>query len=136
MKVIICLDYNSATERLMSAAHKLMSQMKEVEIMVVHIIDESLFYGTQSADTRLYDQLKAESDKLKELCVIYFGSDVRYIEEAGMPRVKIDEILHRESHDLLMVGLHGKKNAGLRLVGGLTDHLMRTTTKPLLFIPD
>ena len=136
MKIVICLDYNSFTEKLLGIVKNVVDNMKNAEINVIHIIDLSLFYGTSSFDEELIKDLEDNSDKLKALCIQYLGDKIAYIKESGLPALKIGELLDSSPYDMLIVGTHGKKLLGERLIGSLAERLLHNSKKPVLIIPD
>ncbi len=136
MKIVICLDYNSFTEQLLGTVKNIVDNMKSAEIKVIHIIDLSLFYGTSGFDEELIKDLEDNSNTLKGLCIQYLGDKITYIKESGLPALKIGEMLDSSPYDLLMVGTHGKKLLGERLMGSMAERLLHSSKKPVLIIPD
>jgi len=135
MQIVLCLDYSSFTEKILSEAKKLTEDLKAVDLTVIHVIDQALFYATTGFEVQLGEQLDEESKALHKLCVENFGPGVKYLEEYGIPRLKIDEMLEDMQYDMLIVGSHSRHGLGERLVGGVAEHLLRTGRKPILIIP-
>ncbi len=135
MKIIICLDYSSFTERVLSTTKSFIDSLNSAEITVLHIIDEQLFYATTGYEIQLGENLESESDELKELCIQYLGADVNYIVEYGIPKLKIDEMIAQINYDLLIAGSHSRHGLGERLVGSFAEHILRNCKKPVLIIP-
>src|ERR1035438_4731321 len=101
MKIILCLDYSSFTEKMLDTVKSFISDLNSKEIAVIHIIDEQLFYPTTGYEVQLSDTIKSESTNLKDLCIQYLGPDVNFVEEFGIPKLKIDEVLGEMEYDLL-----------------------------------
>ena len=135
MKIFICLDYSSFTEQVLNTAKSFVESLKAADITVLHVIDEQLFFATTGYEVQLGEDLQSESKKLKELCIQYLGADVKYIEEYGIPQLKIDEVLKEMDYDLLIAGSHSRHGLGERLVGSTAEHLLRNSKKPVLIIP-
>lgn len=135
MRIVICLDYSSFTQKILSVTQSIIITMDDTEVYVIHIIDQMLFSATTGYELQLNDDLQEESKNLKEMAVKYLGDKIQYIEDYGSPRVKIDEILGQIDYDLLVIGTHARRNLGERLMGGIAEHLLRNARKPLLIIP-
>ena len=135
MKIIVCLELSSYTEKVLGTIKALTDGMKAPEITVLHIIDKRMFYSTTGAEPELGEQLTEESTQLKKLCEQYLGAGIHYLEEYGIPKLKIEFELMHMSYDLLIVGSHSAHNIGERLLGGVAEHLLQNSTKPVLIIP-
>ena len=134
MRVILCLDYSSFTEQVLAAIQTIVKSFRECEIFVVHIIDESLFTGGTGFEIQLNDDLKKDGENLKTLSEKYLGSSITYIEEYGIPRQKLDEILASLDYDLLAIGSHSKSMLGTKRIGGIAEHLLLNSSRPVLII--
>ena len=135
MKIVICLDYSSFTERVLTTAQNFINGLKTADISIVHVIDESLFYATSGFDVQLGDGLNKESQELHELSKKHLGENIKYIEECGIPKLKIDELLEQLDYDILLVGSHSQSELEERLLGSMAEHLLRNSNKPVLIIP-
>lgn len=135
MDIIICLDYSSYTEHVLKTVKKFTDGYKGSKITVIHIIDEMLFTPTTGYEIQLDETINEESAELKRLCTQYLGHSINYIEECGIPKLKIDELLAEQDFDLLIVGNHSRQSLGRRLVGSVAEHLLRNVDKPILIIP-
>lgn len=135
MKILLCLDYSSFTETILDTTKSITRAIKDVQITVLHIIDEMLFTAGTGYETQLGEQLDSESMELKKLCEQSFGKEVNYIEEYGIPRLKIEELLREIDYDLLIIGSHSRHGLGERLMGSMAEHILRNSTKPVLIIP-
>ena len=114
---------------------QLTGSLKKCEVTVIHIIDESLFIGGTGFEIQLNEDLKKDSADLKRLAAQYLGSDINYIEEYGIPRVKIDAILANSEYDMLAIGSHSKSILGTRRLGSIAEHLLLSSNMPVLVIP-
>jgi nucleotide-binding universal stress UspA family protein len=136
MKVIISVDYSSYTDTVLQAAHQLLAtRMPVAEILVVHIIDQTLLAAGTGAEPRIVEELQDDSRMINEMARGYFGSGFTYLEEYGVPQVKIDEILDNNPYDLLVIGTRGRSVLSGVLLGSMAEHLLHHTKKPLLIVP-
>lgn len=135
MKIAICLDYNTNTIKILSAAKHFISELKTADVTVIHVIDEMLFSTATGFETELSQTLANESRNLKELCQSYFGNDITYVEDYGIPRLKLDEVLAGLEYDVLIIGCQGVQGFAERIMGGVAEHLQSHSRKPVLIIP-
>ncbi len=134
MRIILCLDYSPFTEKVLAAMQGILQALKSYEISVIHVIDETLFSAGAGYEMQMNEDLKSDSKQLKKLSIQYLGEKVNYIEEYGIPRQKIDELLAASNYDILAVGSHSRSILGTRLLGGVAEHLLRNSPKPVLVI--
>lgn len=135
MRIILCLDYSTFTEKVLATMQTLARSIKDCKISIIHIIDQTLFTGGTGFEIQLNEDLKNDGEDLRKLSIQYLGNDIGFIEEYGIPRQKIDEILADEDYDLLAIGSHSKSILGTRRIGGVAEHLLLNSTKPVLIIP-
>lgn len=110
-------------------------EIRNPEITVIHIINLALFNGGTGFEPQLDEDLEKDSSELKTLAMQFLGEDIRYIEDHGIPRQKIDELLARIDYDLLVIGNHSKNLLGNPRLGMVATHLLLNSTKPVLIIP-
>jgi len=134
MHIALCLDYSSFTEEVLTAMQSVVQSFKEYKVSVIHIIDEALFTVGTGFEIQLNEDLKRDSGDLKKLSIQYLGANVNYIEEYGIPRQKIDGILGALDHDMLAIGNHSKSILGTPRLGGIAEHLLLNSAKPVLVI--
>lgn len=135
MHIVLCLDYSPFTKNVLNTMQMLVESLKEAKVTVIHIIDETLFSAGTGEEQQLNEDLKRDSDDLKQLASKYLGDKINYVEAYGIPRQKIDEILSGISYDILAVGSHSRSFTGARMLGSLAEHLLRNSTKPVFVIP-
>jgi nucleotide-binding universal stress UspA family protein len=135
MHIMLCLDYSPFTEKVLATMQALVQSFKGCEVSVVHVIDETAFVAGTGFETQLYEDLKKDGEQLKKLSQEYLGNGIDFIEEYGIPRGKIDEILSDAEYDLLAIGSHSKNILGSRLSGSVAEHLLHNSKKPVLVIP-
>ena len=135
MRIILCLDYSTFTEKVLATMQTLTQSIKDCKISVIHIIDQTLFTGGTGFEIQLNEDLENDGQNLKKLSTQYLGNGINFIEEYGIPRQKIDEILGGTDYDLLAIGSHSKSILGTRRIGGVAEHLLLNSTKPVLIIP-
>ncbi len=135
MRIVLCLDYSAFTEKVLATMQDLVRAFKEPDVTVIHVIDQTLFTGGTGFEIQLKEDLDNDGENLKKLSVQYLGKNIDFIQEYGIPRLKIDEILAGLDYDLLAVGNHSKSILGTRRIGGIAEHLLLNSTKPVLIIP-
>lgn len=136
MKVLICVDYSSFTEKVLEGAQIILgTRIPQPEISVLHVLDETLLSAGTGAEPQLLQGMQDNSRKINELAKKYFGSNVNYIEEYGIPRVKIDEVIQQANFNLLVLGTRGRSAVTKMLLGSETQHLLYHAQVPVLLIP-
>ena len=75
--------------------------LQKADVSVIHVIDEAMFYVTSGFEVQLGDGVNTETRKLSDLAKKYLGDKITYIEEFGVPKLKIDELLGNMEFDLL-----------------------------------
>jgi nucleotide-binding universal stress UspA family protein len=135
MKVILCLDYSPFTEEVLATMHDFLLELKHHEITVIHILDERLILEDTGFETQLEAGLKKDSESLKKMCIKFLGEKVQYMDRFGHPKEKIDEILASQKYDLLAIGSHSRSILGVKVLGGVAEHLLRNSKKPVFVIP-
>jgi nucleotide-binding universal stress UspA family protein len=135
MQIALCLDYSSSAKQVLVAMQTFIKEIRNPEITVIHIINLALFNGGTGFEPQLDEDLEKDSSELKTLAMQFLGEDIRYIEDHGIPRQKIDELLARIDYDLLVIGNHSKNLLGNPRLGMVATHLLLNSTKPVLIIP-
>ncbi len=135
MKIVLFLDYSSFTEKVLESVSSITQSFADAEISVVHIIDEQLFYPTSGFEVALGETMHNESEELKEMCILYLGEGIGYIEEFGIPKLIAEEKLKELNFDLLIAGSHSRHGLGSRILGSFAEHILRVSKKPVLIIP-
>ena len=135
LHIALCLDYSSFTQKVIDTVQKVAARLQECDITVIHIIDETLFAAGAGYEMQLDEDLKMESKNLEQLCIAQLGEKISYIEEYGIPRQKIDEILSGLDYDFLVIGSHSKSILGALFLGSEAEHLLLHSKKPVLVIP-
>ncbi len=135
MRIVLCLDYSTFTEKVLASMQELVDSLKKCEVTIIHVIDETLFTGGTGFEIQLNEDLKKDSTDLKRLASQYLGNNINYVEEYGLPRLKIDAILANTEYDLLAIGSHSKSILGTRRLGGVAEHLLLGSNVPVLVIP-
>ena len=135
MQIVLCLDYSANAKQVLVALQNLLKEIKAPKITVIHITNDALFTGGTGFEPQLNEDLENDSGELKTLAIQYLGKDTRYIEDHGIPRGKIDDILSHMEYDLLVIGNHSKNLLGNRRLGAVANHLLLNSSKPVLVIP-
>jgi nucleotide-binding universal stress UspA family protein len=136
MKVLICVDYSAYTKKVLETAQAILgTRVPQPEITVLHVIDASVLAAGTGAETTMFEGLQDNSYKINEMAKVCFGDKVTYLEEYGVPQIKIDEVLNGNKFDLLVLGTRGRSAITKVFLGSETEHLLHSTKLPLLIIP-
>ena len=136
MKVLVCADYSSYTEKIFQAVRQMLgTRIPPAEITVLHIIDDLSLPADDTLQKKVYEEMLANSKKINQMAREYFGSEVMYLEAFGTPQIKIDEMLNNIPHDLLVFGSKGRSALVNALMGSVAQHLIRHEHTPLLIVP-
>ena len=136
MTILVPVDYAPQTERIFQAVKMVLgTRVPQPKIVVLHIIDETLLSAGIGNEQQVFEQLKDNSEKINEMAMQYFGNDFIYMEECGIPRVEIDQVLKDTDFDLLAFGTKGKSTLTNVLFGSMAQHLMYVIEKPFLIVP-
>jgi nucleotide-binding universal stress UspA family protein len=135
MKIVVCVDYASNTEEYLQRCKNFIDAVCLPETIVIHIVDETLFYPTSGFEVPAGDEIKAETEKMAALVAQFLPNNQQFIEEMGVPKQRIPEILAATEYDLLIMGTHSRHGLEKRLMGGLAEHLLSLSKKPILVIP-
>ena len=136
MTILIPVDYAPQTERIFQAVKMILgTRVPLPRIVVLHIIDETLLSAGIGNEQHVFEQLKDNSHKINEMAKEYFGGDFVYIEECGIPRVEIDDVLKNTDFDMLAFGTKGKSAITNVLFGSMAQHLLQVVKKPFLLVP-
>ncbi|WP_423793177.1 universal stress protein [Methanocaldococcus indicus] len=119
------------------------------EVVLLHVVEEkkkksllSMLLGfilkskeelEKDIENKLINEAKEKLDdiksKLEEL-----GYNVKGIIVVGSPHSKIVEIAENEDVDIIIMGSHGETNLKEILMGSVTEHVIKNTSKPVLII--
>ena len=135
MRIVLCLDYSAHAKQVLASMQRLIEDIKEPKITVIHITNDALFNGGTGFEPQLNEDLEQDSSDLKKLAVQYLGKDTRYIEDHGIPRQKIDDLLATMDYDLLAIGNHSRNLMGNRRLGAVASHLLLNSSKPVMILP-
>jgi len=99
----------------------------------VHVV-----YVSETAVPVAYgDYLRAEGDRVARSIAArgaQRGIDVVWEVLEGVPHEEIEKYAERRDVDLIVVGSRGKSGIERRLLGSVTDRLLRTVSVPVLVI--
>jgi len=136
MNVIIFVDYSDYTEKILLAAGEFLgNRSPQPGITVVHVIDQTILFAGTGAEQVIMEELMDNGKKIRGMAVQYFGGNCRYVEEYGVPLVKIDEILESMPYDLLVIGTKGRSQLANVLLGSVAEHILHHVKTPLLVVP-
>lgn len=135
MKVLICLDFSEATERVLQAARLLLgTRVPQAQIDVLFVLDTRLLAAT-GTEQQTEAALREQSASIFSMAKDYLGAGIRFTEEYGIPQPKIDEVLERTPYDLVVTGTRGRSTLTGVLLGSVAEHLLHHAHRPLLIVP-
>lgn len=135
MEILVCLDKSSFTEKVLYQAKVLGAHsIDEVKIKILHIVDETISSSVDGIENDLKTALLKRGQEIKSMSVSTL-ENVEYIEKFGNPKVIILELMNLISHDLILLGSHGRTRLKNSVLGGFTETVLKYATKPVLVIP-
>lgn len=136
MKVLICTDYSEYTQRILEGAQMLLAgRIPVAEITVLYVIDETLLSAGSGAEPQIMESLQDNGRLINKMAQQYLGNEVKYLEEYGIPRVVIDQVIDSNPYDLIIFGTHGRSGISKLLFGSEAQHLLQHVKTPMLIIP-
>lgn len=128
MKILICLDYSSVTDKLLHYTKSLVKQVKCAEVTILHIVNETLFYITAGFDGSNSGDTGSEQKELVDFCTRYLGKGF-----GNSPGHNAVPVSH-PNYDMLLIGGDRHQGIGARLWGGFSEQLLPANKKPLSIV--
>jgi nucleotide-binding universal stress UspA family protein len=143
---IVCpVDFSDSSARALKYAMSLTNESGG-RLTVVHVIEmppelpieehETIFSSPRSLREYLAAAEADRAGRLKEIIADAGGREgfVSTVLATGKAYQEILRIASRQSADLIVVGIHGRKAADLFFLGSTTQHVVRQATCPVLTI--
>jgi nucleotide-binding universal stress UspA family protein len=135
-RVLIAVD---GSEEATNAARRglELARMFDATVSVLHVVERRSLRLTETADekTRLREQGERVLEEVSELTT-EFDRPARSVLTEGKPATKIGDVADEESADLIVVGRQGMTGLGKRLLGGVTEQVLRRSDVPVFVVPD
>lgn len=109
----------------------------DATVSVLHVIERKSLRLTEAVDekTRLQEQGKTVLEEIEKL-----ASELNYpvtsILREGKPAVEISDVAGEQDTDLIVIGRQGMTGLGRRLLGGVTEQVLRQSDVPVFVVPD
>ncbi len=146
-KVLIAIDYNPISEKVIEAGYKLAKQM-EAEVVLMHVVADIAYYGVQyptfmgyggfdtSIDLNLATEMRNVAKNYIETLAIHLkdpavGTQLGYGEAA-------DEILKYAEQwkaDVIVLGTHSHNFLEKLLLGDVASSVLKHTKVPVFMVP-
>lgn len=135
MKVLICLDYSSASDLILNESKKFLRPFPTSSINVHTVQDVVVLSNDQFGGSVMYN-LETEVEELKKKAIAAFGKrKIKFSSSSGIP---VDNILAETKNsecDLLIMGTHGRTGFTHMLLGSVAEKVLRHIECNVLVIP-
>ena len=124
-----------------------LASVSGAELVVLYVVETSSLVGLPAEDliVRIKEMLKEEGHKsleeisrlagegkIKDEC--HHEIKLNMITEEGSPADIITKIIKKENIDLVVMGTSGKHGLDRFLLGSVTEHVVRSSTAPVLVV--
>lgn len=139
-KVLIALDYNPSAQKVAEKGYAI-AQSIDAEVVLVHVVLDPALYSACYLDLGelqldgvecIKDVAKQFLDNIKQK----LGDDniELYVEEGDSANI-ILSVAHLLSVDVIVMGSHSQSWIANKLLGSVTESVLRHTTIPMIIIP-
>ena len=136
MKVLICLDYSTASDIVLKESENFLQPFSQAEIYAHTVKDISVLSAELGFDETIRETMETEANEVKQKAEAVFGTrEVRFSSSLGIP---VDDILERARElqcDLLILGTHGRTGLSHLLIGSVAEQVLRKAEWNTLVIP-
>lgn len=134
-RILITVD--GSEEATHAARHGLeLARTRDAAVSVLHVVEQRAVQLTETADerTRLREQGETILEDVEKLTT---GSDLSAttILTEGKPAVEISDVADEQNADLIVIGRQGMTGLGKRLLGGVTEQVLRQSEVPVFVVP-
>jgi nucleotide-binding universal stress UspA family protein len=136
-RIVVPTDFSDCAREAWEMAKRLGAAVG-AELIVCHIVPEPLRYGQgvyagDPADDVARAWVKAALDDLVEQARAG-GLEARACLRRGLPYQEIVALARDERADLIVIGTHGRAGMSRRLLGSVTDRVVRLAPCPVLTV--
>lgn len=134
--VVIAVDGSEEATRAAGVGMDV-ARLFDATVDVVHVVERRALRLTAGADEA--ERLRTRADSVLadvENQAAARGVSVETLRRDGTPSVVLADYAAECDADLLVVGRQGLTGLGRRLLGGVTEKLLRRTDVPVLVVPD
>lgn len=146
-KILVPTDGSSTAEAAFEHAIELARQY-DAEILALYVVDTdamSITLGPEQVDRVMTGQFEGMGEVKEEaeaaLERVEAIADERRVEcdteiRAGTPHKKIGDCIDDSDIDVVVMGSHGRGGLKRRIMGSVTERVLRSTTVPVLVIDE
>ncbi|WP_417362722.1 universal stress protein [Galbibacter sp.] len=146
-KVLIALDYNPSSEKVVMDGYKLAKSMG-AEVCLLHVITNLQYYGSQypafmgfesmnlSYDPKIHDEMKNIAREYVSTVASHIGDETlkTHVAEGDTAKAILD-YAKAWGADLIVMGTHSHSALEKFLIGTVANGVLEKTTIPVHMIP-
>ncbi|MGO3181947.1 MAG: universal stress protein [Aequorivita sp.] len=146
-KVIITLDYNPNSEKVVHMGHEL-AKMMQAEVCLFHVLAEVRYYGMQyepfmgyegyafPADYRMQEEFVKVAQDYLDKTVAHLGDNniTTHLTEGDTAK-KILEYAEEWNADLIVMGTHSHSTLEKIFLGTVASSVLENTNVPVYMVP-
>lgn len=146
-KVLITLDYNPNSEKVVNMGYQL-AQLMEAEVCLLHVLAEVRYYGMQyepfmgyegyafPVDFKVQDQMvKVAEDYLEKACQHLQDPNIKTHLAEGDTAKAILEYAAEWNADLIVMGTHSHGTLEKLFLGTVASSVLEHTNIPVYMVP-
>ncbi|MFB6228985.1 MAG: universal stress protein [Halobacteriales archaeon] len=109
----------------------------DATVSVLHVVEQKSLRLTEAVEekTRLREQGETVLEDIAEL-TSEFDQPVTRVLTEGEPAVQISDAASERNTDLIVIGRQGMTGLGKRLLGGVTEQVLRRSDVPVFVVPE
>ncbi|WP_222913253.1 universal stress protein [Natrinema sp. SYSU A 869] len=134
-RILIAVDGSDEAERAAERGLEF-ARVFDATVAVLHVVDQKSLRLATSADEkeRLRERGETVLEEIEELASA-IGQPVTTELTEGKPAIRIAEYAAKRDAGLIVVGRQGLTGLGKRLLGGVTEQLLRRSDVPVFVVP-
>jgi len=146
-KVLITLDYNPNSEKVVTMGHQL-AQLMEAEICLFHVLSDVSYYGMQyepfmgyegyafPVDYQIQEEfVKVAKDYLEKTAAHLGGNNISTHLAEGDTAKKILEYAEEWGADVVVMGTHSHSTLEKLFLGTVASSVLERTSIPVYMVP-
>ena len=146
-KVLITLDYNPNSEKVVTTGHQL-AQLMQAEVCLFHVLSDMRYYGMQyepfmgyegyafPVDFKIQEEfVKVAKDYLDKTAAHLGGNNITTHLAEGDTAKKILEYAEEWGADLIVMGTHSHSTLEKIFLGTVASSVLERTEIPVYMVP-
>jgi nucleotide-binding universal stress UspA family protein len=146
-KVLIALDYNPVSEKVVDAGYKLAKQM-DAEVVLMHVVADVAYYGIQYPTFMGYEGFDTSIDlnlatEMRNVAKNYLETVAKHLNDPSVVTQlgygdAADEILKYSEEwkaDVIVLGTHSHNFLEKLLLGDVASRVLKHTKIPVFMVP-